>query len=83
MANLDINNTFKKSKELFPSNALKAWINEYLTRPTISQQNWRYRWTNGNHSIDYDNESTLSYLMLMYGHILGKRYKLEKRPELV
>jgi hypothetical protein len=79
----DINNTFKKSKELFPSNALKVWINEYLTRSTISQQNWRYRWTNGNHSIDYDNESTLSYLMLMYGHILGKRYKLEKRPELV
>ena len=42
---------------------------------------WKYRYTNANHFIEYDDESTLSYLALMHGEILGKRYKLEKRPE--
>ena len=76
----DLHDTIKKSKELVPSNALKIWLNEYIRRPIASLNSWSYRYTSGTHSIDYDNESTLSYLMLMYGHMLGKRYKLEKRP---
>jgi hypothetical protein len=76
----DLHDTIKKSKELVPSNALKIWLNDYIRRPIASLNSWSYRYTSGNHSIDYDNESTLSYLILMYGHMLGKRYKLEKRP---
>jgi hypothetical protein len=75
----DLYDTVKKSKELVPSNALRDWLDEYVRRPIASHNSWSYRYTSGTHSIDYDNESTLSYLMLMYGHMLGKRYKLEKR----
>ena len=78
----DLYNTIKISKELVPSKALKEWLDRYISRPTLVTS-WKYSRTDGNHSIDYDNESTLSYLLLMYGHMLGKRYKLEKRPELV
>jgi hypothetical protein len=77
----DLYDTISKSKELVPSNALKDWLDKYVKRPIASQNSWSYRYTSGTHSIDYDNESTLSYLVLMYGHMLGKRYKLEKRPE--
>jgi len=76
----DLYNTIEKSKELVPSKALKEWLDKYINRPTLITT-WKYSRTDGNHSIDYDNESTLSYLLLMYGHMLGKRYKLEKRPE--
>ena len=75
----DLYNTIKISKELVPSKALKEWLDRYISRPTLVTS-WKYSRTDGNHSIDYDNESTLSYLLLMYGHMLGKRYKLEKRP---
>ena len=74
----DLDNTLKKSKELVPSPSLKGWLRGYKNSHLYS---WRYRYTSGSHSIDYDNESTLSYLVLMYGDMLGKRYKLEKRPE--
>ena len=76
----DLYNTIKISKELVPSKALKEWLDRYISGPTLVTS-WKYSRTDGNHSIDYDNESTLSYLLLMYGHMLGKRYKLEKRPE--
>ena len=76
----DLYNTIEKSKELVPSKALKEWLDRSISRPTLVTS-WKYSRTDGNHSIDYDNESTLSYLLLMYGHMLGKRYKLEKRPE--
>jgi hypothetical protein len=77
----DLYDTIKKTKELVPSNALKDWLDKYVRRPIASHNSWSYRFTSGTHSIDYDNESTLSYLVLMYGHMLGKRYKLEKRPD--
>ena len=77
----DLYDTISKSKELVPSNALKDWLDGYIKRPIASQNSWGYRYTSGTHSIDYDNESTLSYLVLMYGNMLGKRYKLEKRPD--
>ena len=76
----DLYDTIKRTKELVPSNSLKDWLKEYVRRPIASKNSWRYRWISSAHSIDYDSESTLSYLMLMYGDMLGKRYKLEKRP---
>ena len=77
----DLHDTIKRTKELVPSKSLKDWLAVYIKRPIASQNSWSYRWASSGHSIDYDSESTLSYLMLMYGHMLGKRYKLEKRPE--
>jgi len=76
----DLYNTIKNSKELVPSNSLKVWLNDFVKRPIASRSSWRYHYCSSSYSIDYDNESTLSYLMLMYGDMLGKRYKLEKRP---
>ena len=66
-----------RSKNLHPSNALKIWLTGY----SAYSGGWRYRYTNASHFIDYDDESTLSYLALMHGEMFGKRYKLEKRPE--
>jgi hypothetical protein len=64
---------------LHPSPGLRYWLDNYdMTQPSWS---WRYRWSSASFFIDYDDESTLSYLALMHGEILGKRYKLEKRPE--
>jgi len=67
-----------RTKEIYPSPSLKYWVHGYQDRSTSS---WRYRYTNANHFIDYDDESTLSYLAIMHGEMLGKKYKLEKRPE--
>ena len=64
---------------LYPSPALQYWLSNYnVNQPSWS---WRYRWCSASFFIDYDDESTLSYLALMHGDMLGKRYKLEKRPE--
>jgi hypothetical protein len=62
---------------LHPSPALKRWLYNDGKRYGI----WYFRWASSAHFIDYDDESTLSYLALMYGEILGKKYKLEKRPD--
>ena len=84
-----INNSFvtqlddllKRSPDLYPSPSLKYWLQGYNSNaPSWS---WRYRFTNCNHFIDYDEETLLSYLALMHGEYLGKRYKLEKRPEAI
>lgn len=72
---LDLREMFKKQPSLYPSPALKRWLYNNKNRYGI----WYFRWTSSAHFIDYDDESTLSYLALMYGEILGKKYKLEKR----
>lgn len=66
----------KNTKGLYPSTALVFWANN--KRTSIA---WLYRWTSSSHFIDYDDESILSYLALLHGDYLGKRYKLEKRPD--
>jgi hypothetical protein len=75
---IDLNDMFKKNKSLYPSPALKHWAKGSVHG---TQHSWRYRFSNASHFIDYDDESVLSYLALMYGDMLGKRYKLEKRPD--
>lgn len=74
---LDLYELFKKNKNLYPCDSLKHWAKGSIK----NQSSWRYRFSNANHFIDYDDESTLSYLAIMYGEMLGKRYKLEKRQE--
>jgi len=72
-----LKDSITRTKGLYPSSALKFWVNN----ASINQNNWRYRWSSASHFIDYDDESTLSYLALLHGDLLGKRYKLEKRPD--
>jgi len=73
----ELRETIQRQKGLFPSNALVSWMNRDNKRWGI----WHFRWTSAAHFIDYDDESTLSYLALMHGEVLGKKYKLEKRPD--
>jgi hypothetical protein len=73
----DLHNLFKKNKKLYPCPSLKLWANGSKG----NQNSWRYRFSSATHFIDYDDESVLSYLALLYGNMLGKRYKLEKRPD--
>jgi len=77
---VDLNDMFKKNKSIYPSPALKHWAKGSVHN---TQHSWRYRFSNASHFIDYDDESVLSYLALIYGDMLGKRYKLEKRPEAI
>lgn len=72
----ELKKTLGMQTKLYPSAALKQWLN----RTTKVFGSWHFRWTSAAHFIDYDEESTLSYLALMHGDILGKKYKLEKRP---
>lgn len=71
--------TIDRQPGLFASNALQRWMSRDPKRWGI----WHFRWTSAAHFIDYDDESTLSYLALMHGEILGKKYKLEKRPDTI
>ncbi len=74
---VELKDTFARQKELYPSGALQSWMNRDNKRWGI----WSFRWTSAAHFIDYDDESTLSYLALIHGEVLGKKYKLEKRPD--
>lgn len=73
----ELRNFFSTQKKLYPSSALRQWY----TRDGKHYGIWYFRWTSAAHYIDYDDESTLSYLALMYGEVLGKKYKLEKKPD--
>lgn len=66
-----------RNSYLVPSNGLKHWMT------TAHASNWRRRYCSATYFIDYDDESTLSYLLLCHGDILGKKYKLEKRVKVI
>jgi hypothetical protein len=73
----ELRDTIARLTSLHPSSALRQWMDRDAKRYGI----WHFRWTSAAHFIDYDDESTLSYLALMHGDLLGKKYKLEKRPD--
>jgi hypothetical protein len=74
---LEFKELFKRQPSLYPSQAFKDWY----TNPGNRFGIWYFRWVSAAYFIDYDDESTLSYLALMHGDLLGKKYKLEKRPD--
>ena len=76
----DLHELFKRATGLYPSIALKYWAKDSVGSNAV-RQNWRFRYSSASHFIDYDDESVLSYLALVHGNMLGKRFKLEKRPE--
>lgn len=67
----------QKTKKIYPSSALRFWCANALN----NQSSYKFRWLSANHFIDYDDEQNISYLALVLDNILGKRYKLEQRPE--
>ncbi len=75
----DLKELLTRTPSLYPSTSLKEWLKNYNINHV--SWSWRYRYSNPNHFIDYDDESTLSYIALMHSEMLGKRYKLEKRLE--
>lgn len=72
-------NILKTNPKLKPSPAFMLWMKSVKYTGYMYWHNW----LNATHFIDYDDESYLSYLALMYGEFLGKKYKLEKRPDIV
>lgn len=75
----DLADTIEKQTKIYPSRALNRW----LRREEKNRGNWAYLWTSAAHFLEFDEESTNSYLSLIHGDILGKKYKLEKRPDIV
>lgn len=76
----DLHDLIQRTPGLYPCESLKYWLKGGKDTKNVIYS-WRYRYTTATHFIDYDDESTLSYLALMHGEMLGKRYRLEKRPD--
>jgi hypothetical protein len=58
-----------------PSGGLSKWLrmgNKYT---------WRGLYIYNNYFIDFDQESTISLLGIMFGDMFSKKYKLEERPD--
>lgn len=71
----DLLRVFQTHKDIHPSYSLQKWIDPGIIR------SFRWHYLSATYSIDFDNESTHSYLSLMFNEFIGKFYKLEKRPE--
>lgn len=72
----DLQDLFKRSKTLAPSAALKRWLES-----ADATRAYRGRYCSSAYTIEYDDESAITYLGLMHGDLLGRRYNLEKRPD--
>lgn len=73
----DLSDLFKRSTTLFPSASLRIWLLSKQNQATI----YKSRYCSSAYSIEYDDESAITLLGLMHGDLLGRRYKLEKRPD--
>ena len=76
-----IRKILETNKQLRAGPALKQWLKEKDN--SSGWRSWYINYLSSNYFIDYNEESYLSYFALMHGEILGKKYKLEKRAELV
>lgn len=52
-----------------------------LLRNLNSQRQWQNSYIHTGQYIDYDDESTLTYMSLIFPGIIGKTYKLEKKTD--
>lgn len=66
---------------LFPCPTLRKWINMIVDTASYNSAYgyWRYKWLQSHFFIEYDSESALTILKLVFDKHLGKTYKLEKR----
>lgn len=77
----DLYDLIKRTKTIHPSAALETWLIEASDKDNlVGWRTWSVGFSSSSYFMDYDDESTLSYLALMHDGMLGKRYKLEKRP---
>jgi hypothetical protein len=60
-----------------PSNAFSHWLDE----DQKSTWYWNAMYMSSHYYIDFDEESTDTLFSLMFGDLIHRRYKLEKRPE--
>lgn len=75
-----ISKILSTNKDLRPGPALTQWLKQ---NDKSGWRSWYTKYMSSNYFIDYSDESYLSYFALMHGEILGKKYKLEKRPDIV
>lgn len=75
-----VTNILNTNKELRASPALKQWLKQ---TDGGGWRSWYFNYLSSNYFIDYTDESYLSYLALMHGEHLGKKYQLQKRPDIV
>lgn len=61
---------------IIPSNALRNWL-EGKNR----QYYWYGPYCSSHYFIDYNDESTNTLISIMFGGMIKRRFKLEKRPE--
>jgi hypothetical protein len=63
-----------------PSGSLKSWLT-----PKKKQQAWYWnmKWCSSHYYLDFDDDSTNTLFALMFGDMIHKRFKLEKRPVVV
>lgn len=66
------------NKTLFPCPSLQRWVSMDITKKT-SYSHWRHKWLQPHFFIEYDSESTLTIVKLIFDKYLGKIYKLEYR----
>lgn len=57
------------------SKGLLRWISS-------RRNNWnKYMYMHGSYYVDYDDESMISILHMIFGNMIGKTYRLDKRPK--
>lgn len=66
----------KTTTVIVPSTGLQYWLHS-ASRNTW----WGNRYTNSSFFIDYNDESSFTLISLFFHEMLGKHFKLEKRPE--
>ena len=56
------------------SSSLNNWLTGRI-------RHWLFRYCSSHYYIEYNDESTHSLIALMFGDMIHRRYKLEKRPD--
>lgn len=56
------------------SSSLDHWLNGKV-------RHWMYRYCSSHYYIEYNEESTHSLIGIMFGDMIKRRFKLEKRPD--
>lgn len=65
----------QRTASVFPCKSLDDWANRR------HNQKWYLGWTQSSHFMEFDDESMITLVKLYFGDIIGKSFKIEKRPE--
>lgn len=68
-------NRYKNTKTVIvPSDALRQWLKGHY-------KSWRINYCSAHYYIEFNEESTNTLLSMMFGDMIKRRFKLEKRQE--